>query len=150
MNRRKTIMLVEDNQDDVDLTLAAFEQSEIRTEIVVARDGVEALAYLLGPDDNGYAAAARPLPELVLLDINLPKVDGLQVLQRIRANERTRHLPVVVLTSSKTDEDVMRSYRLGANSFVRKPVDFGRFMEATRQLGAYWLTINEPAPEPRT
>lgn len=150
MNRRKTILLVEDNQDDVDLTLAAFDQAEVRTEIVVARDGVEALAYLLDAENDGRAAASRPLPELVLLDLNLPKVDGLQVLQRIRADERTRHLPVVVLTSSKADEDVLRSYRSGANSFVRKPVDFGQFMEATRQLGVYWLTINEPAPEPRS
>lgn len=146
MSRRRTILLVEDNQDDIDLTLTAFEQRRVDSEIVVVRDGVEALAYLL---DGGTEAAtpARELPGLVLLDLNLPKVDGLQVLQRIRADDRTRHLPVVVLTSSKADQDVLRSYDLGANSFVRKPVDFVQFMDAAAQLGTYWLTVNEPAPD---
>jgi len=148
MSRRKTILLVEDNQDDIDLTLTAFEQRRVDSTIVVVRDGVEALAYLLdaGTDTPG---PPRELPGLVLLDLNLPKIDGLQVLQRIRADDRTRHLPVVVLTSSKADQDVLRSYDLGANSFVRKPVDFVQFMDAAAQLGTYWLTVNEPAPDRR-
>ena len=146
MTRTRTILLVEDNPDDVELTLRAFEKSRLGNDIVVARDGSEALDYLFG---TGIHAERSPssMPEIVLLDLKLPKVDGLEVLKRIRADERTRRLPVVVLTSSKEERDVLRSYDLGANSFVRKPVDFVEFVEAARQLGLYWLVLNEPSPK---
>ena len=137
-----TILLVEDNADDVDLTLRAFERSRVRNEVVVVRDGLEALDYLF----CGGAYADRPageMPEVVLLDLNLPKLHGLEVLKRLRADERTRLLPVVVLTSSREDQDIVRSYHLGANSYVRKPVDFAQFVDAARQLGLYWLVLNE-------
>jgi two-component system response regulator len=145
MTRTGTILLVEDNPDDVELTLRAFEKSRLANDIVVVRDGAEALDYLFG---TGVHAERPPTstPEMVLLDLKLPKVDGLEVLKRIRADERTRRLPVVVLTSSKEERDVLRSYDLGANSFVRKPVDFAEFVEAARQLGLYWLVLNEPSP----
>jgi two-component system response regulator len=145
MIRSRIILLVEDNADDVDLTLRAFEKSKLATDIVVARDGEAALEYLfaLGP----YAGRdPRVMPEVVLLDLKLPKVDGLAVLRRMRADERTRRLPVVVLTSSNEERDIISSYDLGANSFVRKPVDFEQFIEASRQLGLYWLGFNEPPP----
>ena len=147
--RTGTILLVEDNPDDVELTLRAFERNRLANDIVVVRDGAEALDYLFGTG----AHAGRDLsaaPEMVLLDLQLPKVDGLEVLKRIRADERTRRLPVIVLTSSREKRDVLRSYDLGANSFVRKPVDFVEFVDATRQLGLYWLALNEPpaASEP--
>src|SRR5881397_1731684 len=141
----KVILLLEDNPDDEALTLRGFRKNNIGNEIVVARDGVEALDYLFGTG----AHAGRDLgvmPQVVLLDLKLPKVDGLQVLRRIRADERTRRLPVVVFTSSSEEEDVIKSYDLGANSYVRKPVDFEQFLEATRQLGMYWLVLNEAAP----
>jgi two-component system, response regulator len=146
VTRRRTILLVEDNQDDIDLTLHAFEQSTIASEIIIARDGVQALDLLFSSDEQ------RARPELVLLDLKLPKVDGLQVLQRIRADDRTRWLPVIVLSSSNEEQDLLRSYDLGANSFVRKPVDFGQFIDAARQLGWYWLVLNQTAPGegPRT
>jgi CheY-like chemotaxis protein len=145
MNRSRTILLVEDNPDDVELTLRAFARSKVLNEIVVARDGQEALDLLLG--SPGAAGRELPvLPEVVLLDLKLPKVDGLEVLRRLRADERTRRLPVVVLTSSNEERDVVSSYDLGANSFVRKPVDFAQFVEAARQLGLYWLVLNEPPP----
>jgi two-component system response regulator len=145
MSRRRIILQVEDNPDDVELTLRAFARSKIAGEIVVARDGEEALDYLFL---TGRHADRPPeaVPEVVLLDLNLPKLDGLGVLRRMRADERTRRLPVVVLTSSNEESDVAGSYDLGANSFVRKPVDFGEFVEATRLLGLYWLELNEPAP----
>ena len=145
--RSRTILLVEDNPDDVDLTLRAFEKSHLANEIVVARDGAEALDYLFV---TGAHAGRDPalMPEVILLDLNLPKLDGLEVLRRIRADERTRRLRVVILTSSKEERDVLRSYDLGANSFVRKPVDFVEFAEAARQLGLYWLVLNEPPPRP--
>ena len=135
----KVILLVEDNPKDEALTLRAFKKSNIANEIVVARDGVEALDYLLG-DGN------KALPQLVLLDLKLPRVDGLQVLREIRSNLRTRRLPVVVFTSSNEEEDLVNSYDLGANSYVRKPVDFEQFLESTKQLGLYWLVVNEPIP----
>src|SRR5258708_2790380 len=145
MTRNGIILLVEDNQDDIDLTLHAFEKSRIANEVVVAKDGEEALAYLFA---TGAHADRDPkvMPEVVLLDLKLPKVDGLGVLRRIRSDERTRRLPVVVLTSSNEERDVISSYDLGANSFVRKPVDFTQFLEAARQLGLYWLVVNESSP----
>lgn len=135
----RTIVLVEDNPDDEALTLRAFKKNNIRNEVVVMRDGAEALAYLL-PGDG------RSCPALVLLDLNLPKIGGLEVLRRMRADERTRLIPVVVLTSSKLEEDILDSYRNGANAYVRKPVNFSDFAEAVRALGVFWLLLNEPAP----
>src|SRR2546421_11809632 len=140
----KVILLVEDNPRDEALTLRALKKSNIVNEIVIARDGVEALDYLFGTGAHA-ARDTSELPQFVLLDLKLPKVDGLEVLQRIRADERTRRLPVVVFTSSSEEEDVIRSYDLGANSYVRKPVDFERFSEAARQLGLYWLVLNQAA-----
>ena len=144
MKRRPIILLVEDNQDDVDLTLRAFERSQVANQIVVVRDGEEALDWLFsrGP----HAARAPVVPQVVLLDIKLPKLDGLEVLAAIRADPRTARLPVVVLTSSGEERDLVQSYDLGANSFVRKPVDFGQFVDAARHLGLYWLVLNEPPP----
>jgi two-component system response regulator len=134
-------VLVEDNPDDEALTLRAFKKNKIRNEVVVLRDGAEALAYLLPGDGDG-----APRPALILLDLNLPKVGGLDVLRRMRADERTRLIPVVVLTSSKLDEDILDSYRNGANAYVRKPVNFSDFAEAVRTLGVFWLLLNEPVP----
>ena len=145
MTRTGFILLVEDNADDVELTLRAFEKSQLADDVVVVRDGSEALDYLSGTGVHAERARSS-MPAVVLLDLNLPKMDGLEVLKRIRANERTRRLPVVVLTSSNEERDVLRSYDLGANSFVRKPVDFVEFVEAARQLGLYWLVLNEPSP----
>jgi two-component system response regulator len=136
-----TILLVEDNPDDVVFIRRAFERNNISNEVVVASDGERALEYLL-PD--GGRAPLRPA--LILLDVNLPKVDGLEVLRRIRADSRTAGLPVVVLTTSREECDIVDSYRLGANSFVRKPVAFDEFVDATKVLGVYWLLVNEPAP----
>ena len=136
-----TVLLVEDNPDDVLFTLRAFEKNHIFNEFIVAADGEQALEYLL-PADEGRALK----PALVLLDVNLPKVDGLEVLRRIRSHPRTVALPVVVLTTSNEERDIVASYRLGANSFVRKPVTFAEFVEATKVLGVYWLLVNEPAP----
>ena len=130
----KTILLVEDNADDEQLTLRAMRQSEVPNIIRVARDGAEAL-------DHIFAPGAR-LPDLILLDLKLPKVSGLEVLQRLRGDDRTRGLPVVVLTSSDEERDILESYSLGANSYIRKPVDFDEFIDAVRQLGLYWLTMN--------
>ncbi len=145
MIRKRVILLVEDNPNDIELTLRAFEKSNVTKEIVVARDGEQAIHYL---HSTGPHADRDPtgMPDVVLLDMKLPKIDGLGVLRRMRADERTRRLPVVVLTSSKEEKDVMASYDLGANSFVRKPVDFAQFVEAARYLGIYWLTMNEPPP----
>jgi CheY-like chemotaxis protein len=135
----RTILLVEDNPDDEALTLRAFKKSNILNEVVVMRDGAEALAYL-------FAGDGTPRPALILLDLNLPKVGGLEVLRKMRADKRTRLIPVVVLTSSKLDEDVLGSYRNGANAYVRKPVKYSDFAEAVRALGAFWLLMNEPVP----
>jgi two-component system response regulator len=137
------ILLVEDKRNDADLALRAFAKSKIVNEIVVVRDGQEALDYLFAMGAHSGRDATR-MPQVVLLDLKLPKVDGLEVLRRLRADERTRRLPVVVLTSSKEESDVVSSYDLGANSFIRKPVDFLEFVDAARQLGQYWLTLNEP------
>jgi two-component system response regulator len=141
----KIILLVEDNPDDETLTLRALKKNNILNEVVVARDGAEALDYLFGTGQyTGRDVGILPL--VVLLDLKLPKVDGLEVLQRLRADERTRLLPVVILTSSKEEKDIITSYMLGANSYVRKPVNFIEFVEAVRQLGLYWLVLNEPPP----
>lgn len=144
----KTILLVEDNPDDVKLTLRAFKRNNMLNPIVVARDGVEALDFLFARD--AYAErAGKPPPTLVILDLKLPKLDGLEVLRAIRGDERTKFIPVVILTSSKEQQDLMQGYALGANSYVRKPVDFTEFMEAVRLLGIYWLMTNQtPAAAP--
>lgn len=142
--KNKVILLVEDNADDEALTLRAFKKNNITNEILVARDGAEALDYLLGTGSSGRGILE---PQVVLLDLKLPKVDGLEVLRRIRAEEHTRFLPVVILTSSKEDRDVIESYRLGCNSYVRKPVSFDEFLEAVRSLGLYWLLLNQSPPK---
>jgi len=143
----RVILLVEDNPDDVTLTLRAFKRSHVMNPIAVARDGIEALDFLFAR--GAYAErAGTPLPTLVILDLKLPKLDGLGVLKGIRADERTRLLPVVILTSSKEDQDLIAGYSLGANSYVRKPVDFAEFVEAVKVLGIYWLMTNQ-GPPPR-
>jgi two-component system response regulator len=142
----KDILLVEDNPDDADLTLRAFRRSHVMNTIHVVRDGIEALDYLFGRGE--YAAReTAPLPTLVILDLKLPKLDGLGVLRAIRASERTKLLPVVILTSSKEEQDLISGYSLGANSYVRKPVDFAEFLEAVKVLGIYWLMMNQSPPE---
>jgi two-component system response regulator len=140
--KNKVILLAEDNPDDVKLTLRALKKSNILNEVVVAEDGVEALDYLFGTG-NHAGRDTRVMPQLMLLDLKMPKMDGLEVLQRIRGDERTKLLPVVVLTTSSEDKDRVESYKLGANSYVRKPVNFDQFVEAVRQLGLYWLVLNE-------
>jgi two-component system response regulator len=144
MNDR-VILLVEDNPKDEELTLRAFKKSNVLNPVVIARDGVEALDYLFARGTHANRAR-EAIPQVVLLDLKLPKVDGLEVLKALRANEFTKLLPVVVLTSSVEEQDLIRSYSLGANSYVRKPVDFVQFIEAVRQLGLYWLILNETAP----
>ena len=139
------ILLVEDNPDDVALTLRAFKKSKIANQIVVVGDGVEALDYLHGKGDFAGRDTGQ-MPAVVLLDLKLPKLGGLEVLKEIRANKRTELLPVVILTSSKEDSDLLNGYKLGANSYVRKPVDFEQFTEAAQQLNLYWLVLNETPP----
>jgi len=140
-----TILLVEDNPDDVALTERALKKARIANSVVVARDGPEALDFLLGT--GPYAGRDTGImPEVILLDLKLPKMDGLEVLRRLRGDQRTRLLPVVILTSSKEDRDLTRSYELGANSYIRKPVDFKQFVKAVQDLGLYWLVLNEPPP----
>ena len=134
----KSILLVEDNSTDEKLTLHDFKKGNIDSEIVVVRDGAEALAYLFDP--------TTVLPTLVLLDLNLPRVSGLDVLRKLRAHESTQFLPVVILTASKEEEDLLNSYSLGANAYVRKPIEFADFVEAAKTLGLFWLLLNEPAP----
>jgi two-component system response regulator len=141
----KIILLVEDNPKDEALTLRALRKTNILNQVVVAHDGAEALDYLFAPDAEG---ALKPLPQLVLLDLKLPKIDGHEVLRRIRAAPRTQILPVVILTTSVEEGDRLSGYRLGANSYVRKPVDFTQFVDAVGQLGLYWLVLNEPPPPP--
>jgi two-component system response regulator len=149
VSKRSTeILLVEDNPDDELLTLRALERNRIANRIVVARDGAEALDYLFG--SGAYAGRdTSVLPQIVFLDLKLPKLDGLEVLKRIRAEERTSVLPVVVLTSSDEEQDIIDSYHLGANSYIRKPVDFAQFVETVGRLGMYWLVLNEPPPTRR-
>ncbi len=145
MTTNKVILLVEDNPDDETLAIRALERHHIGNEIVIARDGVEALDYLFGT--GIYAGRDITIkPTVILLDLKLPRVDGLEVLQRLRADERTRLLPVVVLTTSSEEQDMLDSYSYGCNSYIRKPVDFIQFSEAIRQLGMYWLLMNEPPP----
>ena len=142
MNQKRSILLVEDNPDDEELTLRALNRNLIANDVVVAHDGEEALDFIFG---RGAWAGRDPadLPALILLDLNLPVLDGLGVLRQIRADERTRRAPVVILTSSNEQRDLVRSYDLGANSYVRKPIEFEEFVEAVRQLGVYWLVLNE-------
>ena len=139
------ILLVEDNPDDEELTLLSLRKHNLAHEIIVVRDGVEAIDFLFGQGAYANRETSR-MPSIVLLDLKLPKLDGLGVLKRLRADERTRMLPVVVLTSSSQDADVIASYNLGANSYVRKPVEFGAFVEAVSSLGLYWATVNRPPP----
>ncbi len=141
----KVILLVDDDPNDVELTLRAFRNNPLGNKIVVARDGLEALDYLCG---TGAYAGRDPAhqPQVVLLDLNLPAIDGLEVLRRIRADDRFRRLPIVILTSSNEDSDKLAGYGLGANSYVRKPVDFRKFSEAVTRLGLYWMLVNEPPP----
>ena len=140
----KFILLVEDNPDDEELTIRALKKNNVTNNLVVVRDGAEALDFLFGT--GAYAGRdISVLPVLVLLDLKLPKIDGLGVLRRMRADERTRRIPVTILTSSKEEQDLFNSYDLGANSYIRKPVDFNQFAEAVRQLGVYWLMLNEVA-----
>jgi CheY-like chemotaxis protein len=141
----KIILLVEDNPDDEALTRRALKKNQILNEVVVARDGAEALEWLFGTGRFAGRDVAV-MPTVILLDLKLPKVDGLEVLQRIRGDARTKVLPVVILTSSKEEQDLAQSYSLGANSYMRKPVDFSQFSEAVRNLGLYWLVLNEPPP----
>lgn len=140
------ILLVEDNPNDVELTLRALRRSNLTNPIHVARDGVEALEFLFGTEEGGQPHLNHT-PKVILLDLKLPRVDGLQVLRRLKADPRSRAIPVVVLTSSREEQDVVESYQLGVNSYIVKPVDFGQFTEAVRQVGLYWLLLNEP-PQP--
>lgn len=141
--KNKTVLLVEDNPDDEALMLRALRKNNIESTVHVARDGQQAIDFLLGDPEHPRSENAMPLPHMILLDLKLPKVDGLEVLQRLRASERTRTIPVIVMTSSVEKTDLAGCYQRGANSYVRKPVDFSQFMEATRQLGLYWLILNE-------
>jgi two-component system response regulator len=139
---KKVILLVEDNPDDIQLTLRALKKNNIKNEVVIASDGVEALDYVFATGKHAGRDVSIQ-PQAILLDLKLPRLDGFEVLQRLRADERTRRLPVVILTSSKEQQDIISGYDLGANSFIRKPVDFAQFTEAVKQLGLYWLLLNE-------
>ena len=142
----RVILLVEDNPDDEMLTLRAFKKNNIANEVIIARDGAEALEYLFGTGQYEKRDLSI-MPAVILLDLKLPKVDGLEVLRRLRANDRTRRLPVVIVTSSKEERDIVSSYDMGANSYIHKPVDFDRFIQAVGQLGLYWLLLNELPPK---
>ena len=142
-----TILLVEDNPDDIELTLRAFRKNNIANDVAIARDGTEALDYLFGKGVHADRDINNA-PRIILLDLKMPKMDGLQVLERLRADERTKLTPVVILTSSKEEQDLISGYKSGANSYVRKPVDFNQFTEAVRQIGLYWLLINEAPHQP--
>lgn len=144
----KSILLVEDNPDDEALTLRALKKNHVCNEIIVARDGAEALDYLFGTGAHA-GRDIRITPQVILLDIKLPRIDGLEVLRRLRADPRTEHVPVVILTSSTEETDMLKGYQNGANSYVRKPVDFNAFIDVVRNLGLYWLLLNEPPPQSR-
>jgi two-component system, response regulator len=145
--KNETILLVEDNPDDIELTMRAFRKNNIANQVIVAHDGVEAIDYLFG--QGAYAGRnTAEKPRLVLLDLKMPRMDGIHVLEKLRSDERTALLPVVILTSSKEEQDLVASYKLGANSYVRKPINFNEFLEAVHQIGLYWLLINE-SPEKR-
>jgi CheY-like chemotaxis protein len=147
--QKSVLLLVEDNPDDEELTLLAFEQSPVSNEVVVARDGVEALDYLFGT--GMYANRdTSALPALILLDLQLPRINGLEVLQRLRSDDRTKLIPVVIMTTSNEQQDLINSYALGCNSYIRKPVDYDQFVTAVQQLGMYWLFLNEAPPIPVT
>ena len=148
MGNKKSILLVEDDPDDVDLTLRALRRHYVKNTIVVAKDGAEALDYLFATGKHADRDAAD-LPAVVLLDLKLPKIDGVEVLATLRGDKRTKLLPVVVLTSSDREQDIIDSYENGCNSYVRKPVDFNQFAEAVQQLGLYWMLLNEPPPSGR-
>lgn len=146
--KTKSILLVEDNADDEALILRALKKNRVGNEIIVARDGVEALDFLFGT--GAYAGRdTRNTPQVILLDIKLPRIDGLEVLRRLRADPRTKHVPVVILTSSNEEDDMLKGYQNGANSYVRKPVAFNEFIEVVRNLELYWLLLNEPPPQSR-
>jgi len=138
----KYLLLIEDNEDDIELTRMALEKYNIVNNIVIKRDGEEAIEFLFGDRDSGRKH--RGNPALILLDLNMPKIDGFEVLNKLRATESTKYLPVAILTSSKQEEDIIRGYKTGANSYIRKPVNFNEFLEAVKQLGMYWLMLNEP------
>ncbi|TAF07379.1 MAG: response regulator [Nostocales cyanobacterium] len=140
MPHRSTLLIVEDNPDDVELTLLAFEQTGLQENVIIARDGVEAINYLFA--DNRLEA----LPDLILLDLQLPRINGLEVLRQIRANARTKLLPIVILTTSLEESDRLKGYGLGCNSYIRKPVDYDQFVSVLQQLGMYWLVLNSPPP----
>lgn len=143
--KERSILLVEDNPDDEALAMRALRKNNILNEVVVARDGAEAVDYLFGT--GSYAGRDMGImPSVILLDLKLPKIDGLEVLRRLRADERTKLIPVVILTSSREDEDLIKGYKYGANSYIRKPVNFAEFVEAIGKLGVYWLLLNEPPP----
>lgn len=142
----RPILLVEDNPDDVELTIRAFEKNSVRNEVVVARDGAHALELLFGKGGNGNANQ-RLVPSLVLLDLKIPNVGGFEVLKRMREHSETRLIPVVILTSSKEELDIVNGYTLGANSYVSKPIDYQQYLDAVQQMATYWLSINEPVPE---
>ncbi|ADJ28277.1 response regulator [Nitrosococcus watsonii] len=148
MGNNKAILLVEDNPDDEALTLRALKKNNITNQLIVARDGAEALDWLFGAGQHADRDSSVP-PQAILLDLKLPKIDGLQVLQQIRAHPRTRLLPVIILTSSDEEADIAESYQQGANSYIRKPVEFGKFVQAVQNLGLYWLILNEAPPAPR-
>ncbi|PWB50693.1 MAG: two-component system response regulator [Candidatus Methanoperedenaceae archaeon] len=145
LDLNKKILLVEDNLDDVALTMRALKKNKILNEVIVANDGVEALDYMFGTGKY-IGRDLNDVPSVILLDLKLPRIDGLEVLRRIRADESTKMIPVVILTSSKEEHDLVEGYTLGCNSYIRKPIDFDRFLEAVNQLGMYWLLINEPPP----
>ncbi len=142
---RKVILLVEDNQDDIDLTVRALKKSNILNEIVIKRDGSEALDYLFNEAADFY----EKLPAVILLDLNMPKINGLEVLRQVRENTSTKFIPVVILTTSNEEQDLIKGYALGCNSYIRKPVDFNQFADAVREVGLYWLVLNEPMLKPR-
>jgi len=143
--KNKVILLVEDNPDDEELTRLAFEECRLANRLVIVRDGQEALDYLFAAGEYADRDTSE-MPQVILLDLKLPKIDGLEVLYRVRADERTKLLPVVVLTSSKEEQDMVESYSIGANSYIQKPVDYNQFVDAVRQLGLYWLVLNQTVP----